>query len=339
MPPVWLIIGAVALVVLAFLVWVGADVVRAMRPPSFTAHHPFRSPAAQARYLAHYEARSAHWPWPVALETRSVETAWGSTFMRISGPSEGPPLVLLPGANTTSLSWNPVIEALARDHRLYALDNIHDFGRSINSRPFTTGEDFAAWLDELFDVLELGDSVRVMGLSYGGWIASQYALAHPERVESLVLLAPAATFAEYSPAFLPRALLVMIPVKATLRSLIRFTLSDLVRFGDPDQHRLLDEAVDDIWTGMRTFEPRPVVMPVKMSDEQLTALPRTLVLIGEHEVIYDRPGTEIFAELERKAPAIETELLTGVGHSMHILAPDRVVDRVLPFLDSANSAG
>jgi len=98
-----------------------------------------------------------------------------------------------PGGGSSSLMWIPNIETLSRHYRTYAVDNIYDFGRSVYSREFTGADDFTVWLDELLDSLGLENDVNMAGLSYGGWLAGEYALRHPGRIRKAVLLAPAAT--------------------------------------------------------------------------------------------------------------------------------------------------
>jgi pimeloyl-ACP methyl ester carboxylesterase len=87
----------------------------------------------------------------------------------------------------------PNIVALSENYRTYAVDNIYDYGRSIYTRKIGIPDDFVGWLDELFTALKLGDNINIMGLSYGGWIAAQYALRLPERLNKIVLLAPVCT--------------------------------------------------------------------------------------------------------------------------------------------------
>ena len=130
-----------------FIGWVGAQIYQSTKPVILTDHHPFKSAKKMERYLAHYDARAESWPVP--SETVFVETSWGQTFVRISGPEDGPPLVLLPGANATGLMYVPNIAAWAEHYRVYAVDNVFDFGRSIYSRNLKTPEDFVDWFDEL----------------------------------------------------------------------------------------------------------------------------------------------------------------------------------------------
>ncbi len=162
--------------------------------------HPFRSAASQQEYLAFYDGRAQRWPIP--SESTMVSTTFGDTFVRVQGPTDGPPLVLLPGDSETSLSWIPVIEAFAGEHRVYAFDHIYDTGRSIYRRQPRRPDDFVRWLDELFDELQL-HNVRLVGHSYGGWIASLYALEFPERLDKLVLLSPRGRCSGHHSASLP----------------------------------------------------------------------------------------------------------------------------------------
>ncbi|GAH54730.1 unnamed protein product, partial [marine sediment metagenome] len=68
------------------------------------------------------------------------------------------------------MQWLPNIEALSEYYRTYAVDNIYDYGRSVYTRTIKSPDDFVNWLDELFSILELGDNINLMGLSYGGWL-------------------------------------------------------------------------------------------------------------------------------------------------------------------------
>ena len=156
-----------------------------------TAYHPFRSTTAKKQYLKLYDMRAKN--WPVDSETRLVDTSYGQTFVRLSGLVGSPPLVLLHGAGGNSLQWAPNIEALSKSYRVYAVDNIYDYGRSIYTQIIKNPDDFVNWLDELFGALELGNNINIVGLSYGGWITTQYALRLPERLNKIVLLAPVCT--------------------------------------------------------------------------------------------------------------------------------------------------
>jgi len=91
-----------------------------------TSYHPFRSATAKEQYLKLYDRRAGK--WPVVSETRIVDTTYGKTFVRISGPSGAPPLVLLHGFGGNSLQWMPNIVALSENYKTYALEDLAQKG-------------------------------------------------------------------------------------------------------------------------------------------------------------------------------------------------------------------
>jgi pimeloyl-ACP methyl ester carboxylesterase len=184
-------LGGITLSVVVFGGWIYFSLFSGPGQMEMSAGHPFKSMEAKERYLA-FEDKMAR-RWPIISEERLVQTSFGRTFMRISGPVDAPPLVLLPGGGSNSFIWSANIAALSKEFRTYALDNIWDFGRSVPTRRIESGRDFTGWLDELFDTLRLGRDIRIIGYSYGGWVASQYVLDHPERLKGAVLVAPAFT--------------------------------------------------------------------------------------------------------------------------------------------------
>jgi pimeloyl-ACP methyl ester carboxylesterase len=149
---------------------------------------PFISQQARDRYLDHYEAREKS--WPVESENRTVTTDHGTTFLRVSGPAGAPPLVLLPGGQSTSLVWRRVIEPLSARFRTFALDSIFDQGRSVPSRPMRDVADLTAWLDGVLDALGLTDGINMAGISYGAYATAEYALHAPQRLRRIVWLSP-----------------------------------------------------------------------------------------------------------------------------------------------------
>ena len=321
--------GSLAVLFAAFVIWVGIDIYRATRPLELSDHHPFRSAAKKDRYLAHYDARAER--WPVESEALRVDTSWGQTFIRVSGPNDAPPLVLLPGANATSLLWETNIEALSRQYRVYAVDNIFDFGRSVYVRDFKTPADFVSWLDELFDALGL-EKTHLAGLSYGGWIASEYTLVHPDRIEKLVLIAPAATVLQFSVDFMKKGILCIIPLKHFVNNMMRWALADAVR-GTEEHRRMAEEAAENAWLGIRCFKPKQMVAPRILSDEELQRLaPPTLFLVGENEVIYAGTGGDAIERLNSVAPQIATELLPDCGHDLTLVQADLLNRLTLVFL-------
>lgn len=109
--------------------------------------HPFRSADLKAEYLSLYSKRAE--TWPVPSHDIFLETPSGQTYVRQSGSSTAPPLVLLPGSRGTSFTWIPNITRLSAHYNTFALDTIYDFGLSIRRRILRTPQDLLIWLDEV----------------------------------------------------------------------------------------------------------------------------------------------------------------------------------------------
>ena len=165
--------------IIGFGVWISPKQMDFSSP-----YHPFTSEQAKETYLKFYDERAKK--WPVESTTKMVETSYGKTFVRISGPESAPSLVLMHGISGNSLQWISNVGALSRHFRVYAVDNVYDNGRSIPYKPMTGAEDYVNWLNEFCNALGLHNQINMVGLSYGGWITTQYALRFPDRLNKII---------------------------------------------------------------------------------------------------------------------------------------------------------
>jgi pimeloyl-ACP methyl ester carboxylesterase len=300
-----------------------------------SAYHPFRSAEAKAEYLARYDEAAKGWPIP--SECTMIDTSFGQTFVRISGPVDAPPLVLLPGAGTCSLMWSLNAAVLSQKHRTYAVDSLINtgcVGRSVYTRAITGPEDATTWLDELFDGLGLTDKINLLGPSFGGWLASQYALHAPDRLSKVVLIAPAGTVLPFSGEFLQRTMSLYInPSRDTYMSVFEWNFSDL----EQQNYPVLEALVDDFLISARCFEtlnPRELPSLTAMSDAELQRINvPTLILLGENEVLYSAQAA--FQRLKNVAPHIQTAVIPDAGHDLLIVQTEMVNQKILAFLESS----
>ena len=148
----------------------------------------FRSDDARAAYCQLYDAAVAASTLPVTES--DIETSFGRTHVLAAGDPSKPPLVAMHGIQIASTSWLPLLPTLAAAHRVTMIDAIGQVSKSIATKPITGAADVVAWLDETLRALGI-DRAAMVGLSMGSWIATQYALAFPDRVDRLALIAPA----------------------------------------------------------------------------------------------------------------------------------------------------
>ncbi|MFB7173139.1 alpha/beta fold hydrolase [Streptomyces sp. NPDC056254] len=97
---------------------------------------------------------------------------------------DGPPVVLVHAGIADHHMWDPLVPALAERYTVVRYD-LRGFGRSAPpSGPFTETGDLLRLLDHLGH-----ERVRLVGASWGGRVAVDFTLTHPDRVHSLAVLA------------------------------------------------------------------------------------------------------------------------------------------------------
>lgn len=118
-------------------------------------------------------------------ETRVVAPDGIELAVSICG--DGPPLLLIPGLGATRVVFAPLVPLLAPHHRVVVYDQRGIGASQLTPGPYTTeqlADDAAAVLDGL-DI----DAAAVLGASFGGMVAQQVAIRHPQRVGALLLAA------------------------------------------------------------------------------------------------------------------------------------------------------
>lgn len=303
---------------------------RSQEKTEYEDFHPFKSAEAKEKYLKVYDQRGKDWPVPST--NRMIETDYGMTFVRISGPETAPPLVLVHGAGGNSLIWIPNIKELSEKFRTYAVDMLDGAGRSIPTKPTQTADHLTEWLDQLFTALQLDDHINLVGLSYGGWVTSQYALRFPRRLSRIVMLAPAGTVLLLSNDWIQRAMRLIKPEKENIREFFYWLMEDLVKKDDLSR-QMLDGFVEDGYLAIQSFKMRMPVNPVVLTDEEWQSIDvPALFVVGRNEKIYS--ASEAVERLTRVAPQIKTKLIADAGHDLTLVQAKKVNEIILEFLES-----
>lgn len=110
--------------------------------------------------------------------------------LHIDSTGQGPPVVLLHGFAMHGGLFAPVVPALARRHRVHALD-LPGHGHSPRLAPVTLPS-LVASLSETIDAL--GEPATVVGWSFGGLVALELAREFPRHVKALVLVCTSPRF-------------------------------------------------------------------------------------------------------------------------------------------------
>jgi pimeloyl-ACP methyl ester carboxylesterase len=262
---------------------------------------------------------------------------------------EGPALLLLHGLGCDHTTWEPVIDALARRYTVIAPDLL---GHGLSDKPradYSVGG-YANGMRDLLTVLGI-DKATVVGHSFGGGVAMQFAYQFPERTERMLLVASGGLGPEVSPSIRAittpgfhhvMSVLTLPGVRhagmAGLRALSRSPLK-LARdfdevaviydsFKDPSARHAIRHVVRAVvdWRGQI----------VTMADRAyLTEAMPMCVIWGRDDRVIPVDHANNAARL---APKARVEVIPNAGHFPHKDHPQRFAKIVHEFIRSTEPA-
>lgn len=268
---------------------------------------------------------------PPFTESSDVPTSFGAVHAyRFDGPASGPPVLLLPGRNASTPMWRANLSGVLKGRTAYCVDLLGEAGLSVQDRPITGPDDQAQWLDETLAGLGL-DVVHLMGVSIGGWTATNCAVRRPGRVASLTLLDPAMTFARIpvKTALVSAALFAPGVPEALRRRVLRWIA------GGADADDSVPEAAL-ISAGSNDFVLRSA-MPKVFTDAQLRSLDvPVLAFLAGRSVIHD--ASRAAARARNLLPNGQIELWPDASHAINGEFPDRIAERAHQFWDRVDGS-
>ncbi len=112
--------------------------------------------------------------------------------LREINPKKNKTLVILHGWNTVgSGSWEGILDLFrCSDFRVLAPD-MPGFGLSEAPTEVWQVKDYAKWLNEFLEQNKIKAPIYLLGHSFGGAIAAEFASQNPEKLQKLFLVAPA----------------------------------------------------------------------------------------------------------------------------------------------------
>jgi pimeloyl-ACP methyl ester carboxylesterase len=123
------------------------------------------------------------------LESRTVETRFGTTHMLSGGKKDAPPLILIQGMAGNAGLWHHQMADFTKHFHIFALDTPGQPGRSAAGIPSLLNFDLAYWLEDVVNELHL-EKVSMVGISSGGWAIILFGILFGSRLDKAVLLSP-----------------------------------------------------------------------------------------------------------------------------------------------------
>ena len=226
--------------------------------------------------------------------------------------------------------WDDVVPALAADSRVLCPD-LRGFGDSappIEGVPYTHAADLAALLDDRGI-----DDVVIVGLSMGGWVATEFTLTYPEQVRALVLVDALLRSHPFPYGWNKNIGAVYRCGREQGRdAAIALWLDDEI-FAFERSLPALAPRLPALVAGYGGFhlmhdDPHPAMEPPAVDRLSEIAVP-TLVIVGEH----DLPDFHAMADtLSTNIPGAVLHVLPGAGHLAHLAAPDEFVRLLRQFV-------
>jgi pimeloyl-ACP methyl ester carboxylesterase len=266
-------------------------------------------------------------------DTRFIELDGDRLRISDCGPRGAPAVILLHGFGASLETWRPWTAVLCNTYRVVSFD-LPGFGLT---GPDPSG-DYADQrtveiLLALMDRLGI-ERASLIGNSLGGKIAWNFAAAHPDRVNRLVLISPdgfaSPGFAYDKPAQLP-AMLKLLPYTLP-KFLLRMNLA--VAYANPKN--LTQATLDRYWdmmlaTGNRRAmlarmqqvmlrDPAPILQKIQTP---------TMLLWGEQDGMIPFSNAQDYL---RDLPNARLVALPGLGHVPFEEAPAKSLPPVLAFL-------
>jgi pimeloyl-ACP methyl ester carboxylesterase len=261
-------------------------------------------------------------PMPLALA--------GGLRVNYSRAGAGPPLLLLHGWANSSLTLQPLAQALAGVRDVIAPD-LPGFGRTeVPKEPAGWDtERHAAFIAEFMDKLKL-DRADVFGHSHGGRIASYLAATSPERVERLVLCGSAGLHPRLSPA----ARLRRLQRRLLLRGAHKAAAAGLLGKDGPAWARALSERYAS--ADYRAAGAMRPTMARVLADDLEPLLPRiaapTLLIWG---ALDEEAPLELGERSVRLIPGARLIVVPNAGHHVFQERPELVTAELRAFLAPA----
>jgi pimeloyl-ACP methyl ester carboxylesterase len=162
-----------------------------------------------------------------------VRLSDGMVHYDMAGPDTGDAVVLVHGFSVPLYIWDTTFATLrAAGYRVLRYDT---FGRGYSDRPRVAYDSalFVRQLDELLDSLRV-PRAHLVGLSMGGRVVTQYALAHRTRVRTLTLIDPAFSLQAALP--IPLDIALVGEYFYAVRNAPRLAQSQLGDFVHPERH-------------------------------------------------------------------------------------------------------
>jgi pimeloyl-ACP methyl ester carboxylesterase len=272
-----------------------------------------------------------------APESKQVEIFGQKIHYLEAGAASNPAVILLHGLGGDVSNWAPTIPALSPKYHVYVIDQV-GFGKS--DKPVANYR--VAMLVEFLDAFyrKLGvEKATLVGNSLGGWTAAAFAIAHPEKVDGIVLVDAAGYSLKRwgGPELTREAMIALNPSTIDgyrrLLSLIlynkailtdQFLETELAKKFKRGDGYTINSFIESILRGEDTLDGKTKSIKVP-----------TLVIWGKNDLLTPLGLGKAFVE---DIPGAQLLVIDNCGHVPQVEKPAEFNSALLKFLGAARTA-
>ena len=259
-----------------------------------------------------------------SFRSGTAQVSGGSLYYEVQG--SGAPVVLIHGGYNDRRLWDDQFASLARRFQVARYD-VRGYGRSKSEGArFSPVSDLEVLLDELQI-----KKATLVGLSLGGMIAGEFAIAHPERVDKLVLVSSGLRGIKHSNDDEQKAFFARMQACETHECSVNLLLSNpLFATGmkNPCYAHRARQMVEDNWKSFSMLGKMDWPEP-PMADRLAQIKARTLVIVGDGD---DKGILENASLLSKNIPKAKMLVFPGVSHHLNMESPKGFDEALLKFL-------
>lgn len=292
----------------------------------------FRSSSDEQTYKRAYQTAMDTLPQPT--RTLNIPTSFGTVrvyeFKNKAAQADDTPIVLLPGRSSGVPMWGLNLPGLFAAKTVYALDALGDAGLSVQARKLASPADQADWIEQVFAKLNLS-KIHLIGHSFGGWLATNYAVHFPKRLVSLGLFEPVFVFQGLRWQVYLQATLAILPfLPQQLRDNM---LSKIGGGAKVDRNHPIAALVASATSSFITKVPQPT----QITTAQLSALDMPVfVAIGGNSAMHNPDAVRQAAQTTLNHPTIK--LWPNGTHSLPMEFTDEINAELLRFIAQLETA-
>lgn len=260
-----------------------------------------------------------------AASTHTIELGRGLAGNPVLVKGDGPPLLYLHGL--MGQAWDGLLEGLSAVRRVHA-PALAGSDEPDELKSFDTVHDLVIYLDDVVRSLGL-PTFDLVGHSFGGMLAAEYAALFPERVRKLILIDPMGLWRDDAPV---TDFIYVTPERQ---------LELFLGASDGEPVRSLTALPDDVTSRNRETVRRITSMasmlhfiwpiPERGLGKRLYRIAAPTQLIwGEHDGIVPSTYADDFASAIRGSTI---EIVGGASHTPQFNQPAIVLDTVRRFLE------